>query len=735
MKNFFYFGLISLFFFIILFQSGCSSKNVDKDKENTTEEITSDPFEDQNTQVLGSLGHGFANPKLDEKGNRLPLSYNGGELKIDYFVRASGTARNIGFLVFIDGIPQPYKFNTTSAPYEYMHILDLEEDNKDTPFSFVFTPITGKKDETLNICIASVYNPAFIPDMKETSSYGGFHTTLEVNNLLDFHSDPSPMLSIPKYQYLSNVQQTTESVTSAFLETISSDLEQLNTQVFSKLYFDNVDIGYNSNLQVNENGILHLTFKLVGHPGVRYQNTFYINHHALTSEDGITFETLLTKGNVSVISADIDLEKLKNFNTLYVVSVPCNASDFPDDVVILLKTSSILLYKDAQINSNHSDDSTIPGSSDINNISPDKHTDSSSFAVPNTVSNLNIENLQGKIKNVYYADNGKILISSDKLYLYDIKAGKVSAESPKDTFVDENYWAIKSGYAVIGKLSDRNITEDDGFTTSNRTIKYKCIFYDRDLNKISDFNFNSLLDNDESIFNLSNGVSFSTDGNKVTYATRSGMYVYDFNKGKKSTILDFTSNDVTACHGIATVDQISFTNNNKSIAYKADSFDIPPIDGKPSFDTCGIVNIDGSGLLNQKFDNYNPKELIAYDKFLLFAEDIKTASGRLLIMNVSNGTTKIQSLTERVESGIIYGSDKGAYYATATLGKNSNWIVRIYQTQTAELETELSLPQEKESLYLANNPVIKIIDATKTLIVILGSKQSDIETKIQFYQF
>lgn len=46
-----------------------------------------------------------------------------------------------------------------------------------------------------------------------------------------------------------------------------------------------------------------------------------------------------------MIDADIDLGKLEELNTFYVVSVPVNAADFPDDVVVLEKTASILLYK------------------------------------------------------------------------------------------------------------------------------------------------------------------------------------------------------------------------------------------------------------------------------------------------------------------------------------------------------------------------------------------------------
>ncbi|MBE3594601.1 MAG: beta-glucanase/beta-glucan synthetase [Candidatus Carbobacillus altaicus] len=343
---------LTLFLTIIaVLAAGCSPNNPNNGETNAPSEPTHNPFEanEQDTLILGSIAHGFANPQLDEKGRILPLQYNGGELKINYIVRASGKAKNVGFLVFVDGIPQPYKFNTTEAPYEYMHIFDLEGDDQDTPFTFVFTPITGKKGDTLHLSIASVYNPAFIPDMKETDSYGGYQTTLESGRSLIFTQDADALdsSSIPWQEVLSNVRLSTKPVTKELLERHSGfetvDMEALDKKVYSELHVDGAV--RQDNYQVKKSGTLHVTFNLFGHPGMRYRNTFYLNHKALTSKDGTSFETTLSKGNVAVIDADIELENLEDFNTFYVVSVPLNADDFPDDVVVLEKTPSLLLYK------------------------------------------------------------------------------------------------------------------------------------------------------------------------------------------------------------------------------------------------------------------------------------------------------------------------------------------------------------------------------------------------------
>ncbi|GAB6989712.1 hypothetical protein JCM16418A_17620 [Paenibacillus pini] len=330
---------------------GCSNKGSDNMENTTSNEIIKNPFEENtpNTMVLGNISHGFTNPQLDEKGIILPLQYNGSELKVDYSVKASGKAKNVGFLVFVDGKPQPYKFNSSEAPYEYMHIFELEGDDQDTPLSFIFTPVTGKKGDNLHVSIASVYNPGFIPDMKATTSFGGYQTTLESGRSLIFNKNAEALnvSSIPHQEILSNVRISTEPITQELLDKHSVmekvDMATLDKKVYSDLYVDGSL--RQDNLQIKKSGTLHLSFKLFGHPGIRYRSTIYINHSALSTKNAVSFETKLTKGNIAIIEADIDLEKLENFNTLYIVSIPVNANDFPDDVIILDKTPSLLLYK------------------------------------------------------------------------------------------------------------------------------------------------------------------------------------------------------------------------------------------------------------------------------------------------------------------------------------------------------------------------------------------------------
>jgi len=299
---------------------------------------------------LGSLGHGPASPDRDEAGARLPFVYEGGEMRLEYEVHAAGMAKNVGFLVFVDGIAQPYRLNETATSCQYMHIFDLEEDAKSYPFSFVFTPVTGTKGDTLALTVVGVYGPSFMPDMEEASGYRGFQTTLEGFYELYFKADADlpDSSAVPRHRCL-EIEQSTEPITQEYLDILSDigkpvTLETLNEKIVVELMF-NGQRRYIDSYAIEADGTLHVTFKITGRPGARYKHTFYINHQALTDGENVSFETVLTDGNISVIEAKIDLAKLEDLGTFYVVSALCNAQEIMEDRWSFVKTPSVLLYK------------------------------------------------------------------------------------------------------------------------------------------------------------------------------------------------------------------------------------------------------------------------------------------------------------------------------------------------------------------------------------------------------
>lgn len=350
-----FFVVITAAIALTLLTTGCAKSNPSTPPAEISSDIagTVNPFEaPQGEEFMpSSLGHGPASPKLDANGNRLPLNYNGGEFTLDYTVKADGKAKNVGFLVFLDGIPQAYKIDTSDAPYEFMHAFNLKEDGKETPFSFIFAPVTGKKDDTLMLTVVSIYNPSFIPDMVNSVSYGMYHSTLPMEFQLNFERDADTLdnLFLPQKVSLQNTTVSEEPITSEFLATLGGglsgeiSLEDLNTRTFCRLHYNSEN--QMDNLKIEDGKTLQLAFTICGVPGATYKTTFYANHQPLSSADGTAFTTTLDKGDMSVIKTQVDVSALDDFSTFYAVSVPVNPADFPNAVITLEKSLSILICK------------------------------------------------------------------------------------------------------------------------------------------------------------------------------------------------------------------------------------------------------------------------------------------------------------------------------------------------------------------------------------------------------
>lgn len=352
---------ISLSVFLILFMllgslTGCQTDTPEVSLPTTDNPFVDDPFEQNDNSTpnfLGWLRHGAVDPILDENGFRAAYEYNGGKFELDYHVTATGSAKNVGFLLFLDGIPQPYQING-EGDVDYMHTLRLEKDDEDYPFSFVFTPVTGSTGETLKLSIFSVNNAQFQPDMKTSTSYGFYHDTLESYCTLRFTTDSDHAEEIVNTAALSSVDMTTEDMTSDFVNKYLSLGFVTDGQSMEERLDDTVYefINYNGetvldNMNVSNLDTVHVAYQMVGVPGAVYRISLFANHRALTDGDTMTWDMALSKGKVAVLEADIDVSLLDDFTTFYVFACPVDTVDVPESNVLLgVKTNSVLLYKE-----------------------------------------------------------------------------------------------------------------------------------------------------------------------------------------------------------------------------------------------------------------------------------------------------------------------------------------------------------------------------------------------------
>ena len=336
---------LAMIFILPFTVTACGNYNIAD--ENAPPKNEEDPFvQSEKNGDLGFLSHGEANPARADDQSVLPYEYNGGEFVLDYQFSSEGKLDSIGFLLFLDGKPQAYKVNDTGAEYEYLHCFRTSEKHEEK-FSFVFTPDTGKKGDTLNMTVMSVTRPDFQPDMKETSSYGWDHQSFE--RMLKLHFNEDAPESDGTYgeseTVFRDVRISEEKVTSSFIEKElvkvgwnGVTMDTLDNSVYSMISYEDKVVYDNINLTGKDT--LTVRYTLCGTPGAKYSISFFLNHKPISFDETVSYDVTLSKGNVWIIEATIDTAKLDGFNTFYATAVAA------DNDLVTSKTGSILLYKD-----------------------------------------------------------------------------------------------------------------------------------------------------------------------------------------------------------------------------------------------------------------------------------------------------------------------------------------------------------------------------------------------------
>ena len=337
--------VVSLMCGALLSLAACGDYAIPDSTPTPSQAVTANPFEaaEEDAGFLGMLTHGAASPDFSESGERLPFSYEGGEFQLEYQFSLTGKMDTVGFLLFLDGTPQPYKVNDTTAKYEYCHSFPAGEGQS---FSFLFEPVTGNTGDTLTLTVVSITNPDFQPDMESTSSYGWYHKTLDSSIKLQFPADaPAAHSTLPLIREIftqSDVRE--EKVTAQYVENElpkhgwdGVSMETLEKGIYYTFSYDG-GITYD-NLCIS--APVTLQFTMCGTAGTRYSLTFFLDHQPVKLDESTTRSVTLSKGGIMELEAVIDPDKLGQFNTFYCVAVPQDAASAP-----FFKTNSILLYKE-----------------------------------------------------------------------------------------------------------------------------------------------------------------------------------------------------------------------------------------------------------------------------------------------------------------------------------------------------------------------------------------------------
>ena len=327
---------------------------------------------------------------------------------------------------------------------------------------------------------------------------------------------------------------------------------------------------------------------------------------------------------------------------------------------------------------------------------------------------FNSSQFDGKIRECAYAGDGKLFVVADKLYLYDTATGSVLAktETPLRSFEVQ---AIDKGYILSGM-------GDDGMMV---------YIYDSALTLSKKIAVNQLLTEDFVVSET--GTAISTDGKKLAIATLRGLYLYDLEKEKLTTLLDLTKKAGTSKIQISVLDGVAFSQDNSQIMFYGGGQSIPAKKGENSFSIYGSLALDGSNLKLTKPSSYSIEEIQRRTGRLFFPQTFTRNDGTLLWLDRKTGDKSTLSFAAKNEGrNGVYSSERGNYVATAVL--DGSLTVRVYEAASGKL-LATKVIQNSNKTYFYRIPSIYLLDEAKTAVVLLGGSIGEVDTLVSTFTF
>lgn len=490
-----------------IYLAGCtgSSKKSEDDSVSESKEGFS------STETMGSLGHGLASYLVDEDIGAAYVTYEGGELKIDYKASSTGMFEcGVGFMIFIDGVAQPYKISEETE-VKYMHTFHFQ-DNMENEFSFYFVPTVGQKGDMLELCIASIYNPDYQPDMGERKGYGIYHDMLPNSYVIKYDASPAK---------IDSEVNDLDLISSLKIEELDIQDNRMTGNLEKDIHIvsciNDTDVT-NGNYYIANEKKNNIKLEICGTNSTEYRVCFFINHRMVSGvwEDQLRIQVRPDK--MMVIDAEIDISLLEGYDTFYAVIVPCDISQIMQSS--LMKTNSVLLIS-----------------------SFDRAEEENSENILAETSKTVLDGFGGAINCV--EDGGLLLVDERRILLMDSLSLEVQkeAEHTVPAFMAPQAKATEVGYLLLGETFE--------------VQSFRLVEYDRDLHlkQIADvaemtasereiMTCKLFSGEDKLLYNNIYGLYlFDLASDRTTDLTQDGIFIYDFDCLEKTGEILFCGSD------------------------------------------------------------------------------------------------------------------------------------------------------------------------------------------------
>lgn len=294
--------------------SGSNKENISNNNKNTKSSYNPFDVDDKNNNTSVSFEFGSTNP-VDE------LIFDGKDIEKEYYYNNSGDIDcKLGFMIFIDGIAQPYRVNGNDNN-EIIHEFTLNK-KSNIKFKVSFTPTIGQKGNELGMYVVTIFNPTYIP--------------LEGNPIFGNNHNLSQVLPV-KVKYLESVRTSELKINNTYTtENVNEEIKKEYLNVSKENQSEYTSAGthifhlkYNgeykeSKIELTQGSDLNLTLEALCDPDdAKYRTTVFIDNKQVKINDEQDYlDIQLKKGMLSKQSFSIDIKGLLGSHVLSTVSVP-----------------------------------------------------------------------------------------------------------------------------------------------------------------------------------------------------------------------------------------------------------------------------------------------------------------------------------------------------------------------------------------------------------------------------
>jgi len=299
--------------------SGCGGNHAAGQK--TEEPDTSTSVSDDVTSLfdqassameVGSFSYGWP----DERD---VFPYSGEPLEIPFKLMGTmdGSPQEVGLLLFVDGIAQPYSAvlaDGTELTNAYMQTFQLEQDVENI-FDLVFQPVTGKAGDSLSIQAVTILRPSYLPEGAENPNYGFYHSAnITIPLQIAFEKDApaeGQKTAATSYEVVDIPKSITDSDEFFGLE----NSRDANTSLSVTPAEDE-----NNSVIYSKDGTVTFKVRLYGGPEADHIITVFVNHQPVQVGGADHLAVRTQKDKMVEATISLDASVFGERNTIYAVA-------------------------------------------------------------------------------------------------------------------------------------------------------------------------------------------------------------------------------------------------------------------------------------------------------------------------------------------------------------------------------------------------------------------------------